>query len=152
MKSGHNIILILIIIIGCAKNNSNNDIAQTTDSTKFITALGDEEQAMWEYFESVERDLGNDPKIKKEKISELIQSLIDNGDLQQPIIFLDGEKGTEPKTVDYLTYKEFRRNNPIDPRRPYVVSLQMTDNSVLDSIRMDSIGMDLLKQLSRDSI
>ena len=149
MRSGHYFILILIltVLIGCSKSNSNNDIGQTTDSTKFITTLGDEEQAMWDYFQSVERELGNDSKIKKEKIPELIQSLIDNGDLQKPLIFLDSENGTESKVVDYLTYKEFREKNPIDLRRNYVMSMQLTDTLVSDSLRVD-----LLKQLSRDSI
>jgi hypothetical protein len=80
MKSGHNFILILIIIIGCTKSNSNNDIGQTTDSTMLISTLGDEEQAMWDYFQSVERDLGNDSKIKKEKIPET--KCIINGGVQ----------------------------------------------------------------------
>lgn len=152
MKIGYNFILILIIVFGCSKNSSNDDSRQAIDSTMLNRTLGDEEQAMWDYFQSVERELEKDSKIQKEKIPHVIQTLIDNGDLQKPLIFLDGKNGTESNAVDYLTYKRFRKNNPIDKNRLYVISLRMTDNSVVDSIGEDSIRNVLLKQLSIDSI
>ena len=100
----------------------------SSKDTIVAKTLGEEEQALWNYFRDFEKQLENDSKIKKEKIPKIIQTLINDGELLTPLLFIDTEQGTQRKVGDYLTYKKYRNENPIDLNRYHVLKISVSDS------------------------
>lgn len=105
-------ILATTILLGCSHDKPTMNDFESNDTTVKFRTLGEEEQYLWTYFQRFEKQLENDPEIKKEDITKLIQILIDEGDIETPVIYFETEDGTESRIVDYLAYKEFRKKEP----------------------------------------
>jgi predicted transcriptional regulator len=78
---------------------------------------------------------------------EHVQSLINDGYVEKPLILVITEDGARWQTVDYYTYKEYMTSNAIVLRSYYGIQ-----PNILDSLFMDSIRSNLLKALKADTL
>lgn len=147
MKIGLYFVLTLAVFSNCSHDKSADGNESAEDTIVVFNTLGEEEQFLWDYFQDIEKRLEKDPEIKKENIPKIIQLLINEGELETPVLFIETEQGTQSKAVDYLTYKKYREQNPIDLKRYYVVKLPMPDtvsNKPIDSALKELLTPDSL--------
>lgn len=131
-------------------NSRHQDTVTAETLSVKIETLGQEEKAIWDYYQEVEKQFIRETEATEDQTIEFVQSLIDKGLIYQPTIFIETKKGTEAKTVDYKTYKEFRKDNPIDLKRHYIVSFFPRDS--LHNLYIDSVRTNILNALKSDSI
>lgn len=131
-----NLFLFLTITMACSPGHSDSNAgAEITDSAKLILTREEKEKAIFDYYQSIEREVKNDLGVPKGKIAEHIQSLIDEGHVQKPVIFIDTGHGIELMIVDYMTYKDFSRKDPTDFAKRYELQRKMPDSLFYDSMR-----------------
>jgi hypothetical protein len=136
--------MLIGIMSSCIKDKMADDSKQSTaDSIKMFT-LGQVEQQHWDNYMKTENKLRRDDGISEDKIDRYMQSIIDEGILDKPVIFPQTENGTEERTVDYKTYKEYRKRHPIDIKRNFVYAIP-------EDLVGDSLQRDLINKLTKDS-
>jgi predicted transcriptional regulator len=91
----------------------------------------------------VRKDLG----VSEGTIVDRVQSMIDDGYVEKPVILVITEEGPRWVAVDYHTYREYMASNAITLRRYNGIQ-----PNILDSVLMDSIRSNLLEALKADSV
>lgn len=141
------IVLVLLILIACSREDAHNSGVETRDMTKSAVTYRELEKAVREYYILVERDVSRDLGVSEDEISSRVQSLINDGYVKEPVIFVITENGPAWKTVDYLTYKQFMSDHAVASRRYHGVQPNIGDSLVSDSVRSE-----LLKAFKADSL
>lgn len=147
MKGAFIIFLVLAVTGGCSKEDSKRATIQTADSLKQVSKHTALEKAIWDYYLSIEKDVRMDLGVSEGEIVERVQSLINDGYVEKPVILVITDDGPRWGTVDYSTYKEYMTSHAIVARRYHG-----TQPNVLDSSFMDSIRSNLLEALKGDSV
>lgn len=152
MRDGNNkmpmILACILSLVTCSPETAQETAAQSDDNKQLLTTLGQAEKAMDDYYQLIEKEVGNDLGITKEELEDHIQSLIQSGHIPEPIIFIDSPEGTEAKTVSYSIYKDFRRKNVIDLNRHYRTNLTSAYRAAHN---YDSIRANLLNAFKADT-
>lgn len=82
--------------------------------------------------------------------------MIDRGLLAKPTLYRNTKEGTKFELVDYLTYKKYRLENPIDTMALFTVTTHLTKEDSLNYFLYDSLRAELIKILgsgqTRDSM
>ena len=150
MKSEYTLALLLVLAGGCYQGDSQNSTVQINDSTRLVSTQRELEKIIWDYYLSIEKDVKMDLGVSEAEIIERVQSLIDNGYVKKPAIFVITDDGPKWQTVDYSTYKEFmarhavasRRYHGIQPKLPDSSSMQSIRSNILEALKADSVNRD----------
>jgi len=143
------VLIVVLTLIGCSidrqTDNLNNVVG--ADSLMIMT-LGQQEQASWDYYQEIEKMMRS-KRLRKDRIDDYVQALIDEGSIPEPEIFTETEEGTKSMRVDYKTYKNYRAENPIDISRDYTFRLSLPEP---DTLFRDSLRINLIKALKGDTL
>jgi hypothetical protein len=149
------LIIILTLLTACTQTTSTDTSTSviSADSLPLISTLGQTEKATWSFFQELEAEIKRqEPNFSQNQVNEYIQEMINNGLVNRPEIFIDTKNGTESKTVDYKTYKDFRLNNPIDIKRLWTSSSRLSKEDSLNYIVQEESRKELVKILNTDSV
>ena len=144
----------LLLLLSCScnqdKSTEKSELLKLADSNSYpVITLGQLENETWIFFQELESEIKRQEKnINENEINEQIQYMIDKKLVNEPLIILETEKGTEFKSVDYLTYKNYRLKNPIDTNRLFTTGSKITKEDSLRFKEQDSLRKDLIKILN----
>lgn len=147
MKCELTLFLVLSVAAGCSREDSQDRISLAADSTNLLSKHRALEKLVWDYYLSIEEGVRRDLGVSEGEIGERVQSMINDGYVERPVILVITEEGPRWVAVDYHTYKEYMTSNAITIRRYYGIQ-----PNVLDSVLMDSIRSNLLEALNADSV
>lgn len=145
MKSPVILVLALLLIEGCSKDETTTDRSVTSEPLRGDTlSVHERDRLIRRYFQQVEREVGMDLGISEDTIEARIQQLIDEGHIAKPIVFFRSKNGWVGKALDYKSYKAYREDHPINAPMPFVLE---SDTAAYENLRRD-----LLKLLDTDSL
>ena len=127
-------LIALSLLISCSNRKSASETEiRIADSARYrVTTLGEWERRDWEYFQELESEIKRQKEnFTDEQVSRYIQEMIDNRLIGNPMLFLETEEGTKLETVDYLTYKKYRLEHPVDSMRSFTVIPKLTKEDSL---------------------